>query len=86
MTNQEFDILDELYFVTSFQDLQEQVGLPKEEFISALVELIGKGYVKCLFPDQDTEVPFNQEHFQTAYSFYYFLATKSGLLAHNTIA
>ncbi|AMM52457.1 hypothetical protein TH61_16435 [Rufibacter sp. DG15C] len=85
MTDQEFDIIDELYFVTPFLDLQEKVGLPEDELTKSLVDLISKGYVKCLFPDQDTEVPFEAEHFQSSYTAYFFLATKSGLLAHNTI-
>ncbi|GAA4299769.1 hypothetical protein [Nibribacter koreensis] len=84
MTDQEFDIIDELYFVTSFTDLQKQTGLPTEELIRVLTGLIGKSYVKCLFPDQDTEVPFDGEHFELHHAAYFFLASKAGLLAHNT--
>lgn len=83
MTDQEFDILDELYFVTPFLVLQEKTGLPEAELRGALCGLIGMSYIKCLYPDQDTEVPFDPMHFKAAGQEYFFLATKAGLLAHN---
>jgi hypothetical protein len=84
MTDQEFDILDELYFVTSFEELQSRIGLPEPAMREALRDLIGSNYVKCLFPDQDTVVPFDPTHFEKEGHHYFFLATKEGLLAHNS--
>ncbi|MBC3542303.1 hypothetical protein ACFSC6_13980 [Rufibacter sediminis] len=84
MTDQEFDILDELYFVTSFEELQKELGLPEEELREALRGLISMNYIKCLFPDQDTEVPFDPDHFAREGHQYFFLATKEGLLTHNS--
>ncbi|QHL86648.1 hypothetical protein GU926_04010 [Nibribacter ruber] len=84
MTDSEFDLLDELYFVTPYNELRQQINLPEQEFEQTLLQLIGNGYVKVLFPDQDTEVPFEAEHFAAYREQYYLLATKAGLLAHNT--
>ncbi|MBA9077899.1 MULTISPECIES: hypothetical protein [Rufibacter] len=85
MTDQEFDILDELYFVTSFQELQQKLEMPEGELREALRGLISMNYVKCLFPDQDTEVPYDPGHFEVEGHRYFFLATKAGLLSHNTL-
>ena len=84
MTDQEFDILDELYFVTSYAELQEKTGLPHAELREGLRGLISMNYAKCLYPDQDTVVPFDPEHFAVEGENYFFLATKAGLLTHNS--
>ncbi|WP_210465140.1 hypothetical protein [Rufibacter roseolus] len=84
MTDQEFNIIDELYFVTSFEALQQELGLPEPELREALRGLISMNYIKCLFPDQDTEVPFDPDHFAREGHRYFFLATKEGLLTHNS--
>nr|WP_225986829.1 hypothetical protein [Rufibacter sp. LB8] len=73
-----------MYFVTSYPDLQEKLGLPEPDLQVALLALIGANYIKCLFPDQDTEVPFDPVHFETEKQGYFFLATKAGLLNHNS--
>ncbi|GGK81988.1 hypothetical protein ACD591_10880 [Rufibacter glacialis] len=83
MTDQEFDIIDELYFVTSFEELRQKLQMPEPELRHALRSLVGMNFVKCLFPNQDSEVPFDPEHFDREGHRYYFLATKEGLLAHN---
>ena len=84
MTDQEFTILDELYFVSSFEELQTQTGLPEPELREALHGLISMNFIRCLYPDQDTEVPYDPAHFEQEGHHYYFLASKEGLLAHNT--
>lgn len=82
MTDNEFDLLDELYFVQSFSDLKEilewEEGMVKE----TLHALIDKGWVKC-FKDIKAEVALEDVDFQQLYSRYFYLATKAGLLAHN---
>lgn len=84
MTDAEFDILDELYFVTSFAELRKQLHLPDAELTAGLGQLAEKGYVKCLFPDPDSEIAFDLTAFRADYANYYFLATKEGLLHHNS--
>ncbi|MGV3639594.1 MAG: hypothetical protein ACO1NZ_03685 [Adhaeribacter sp.] len=83
MSDPEFDIIDELYFVTAFEALQRQVNLPEADLARHLQDLVGRDYVKCFFPDPDTEISFEQEAFAQNYRQYYYLATKAGLVAHN---
>lgn len=85
MSENEFDILDELYFVTSYPDLKSALSLNDEEICVALQSLIRQGYVKILYPDQDTEHTFEETSFGRHYREYYFLATKAGLIVHNVI-
>ncbi len=83
MTEQEFDILDELYFVQSFKDLMELTTLSESDLRICLYDLIEKGWVKCL-DHINMEVILKHPDMETNYSRYYYLATKAGLLAHNT--
>ena len=85
MSENEFDILDELYFVTSYRDLKSTLSLNEEEICTALQSLIRQGYVKILYPDPDTEYAFDAAQFGSQCSVYYFLATKAGLVVHNSI-
>ncbi|TPE42108.1 hypothetical protein [Pontibacter mangrovi] len=85
MSDNEFDILDELYFVTSYPDLRSTLSLSDEELCAALQFLIRKGYIKILYPDPDTEHPYNEDTFGQHCQQYFFLATKAGLVVHNSI-
>lgn len=82
MTDLEFDVLDELYFVTSFQDLQETLSIPEERLQGLLYDLMEKGWVKCLKSFSEELMP-NKENFLHNFGNYQYLATKAGLLAHN---
>jgi len=84
MTETEFDIIDELYFVTSFAELATTLFLEENELSRSLQQLLKQGYVKCFFPDADTEVEYEPVTFQEQGTRYYFLATKAGLMAHNS--
>ncbi|WP_242918469.1 hypothetical protein [Pontibacter liquoris] len=85
MSENEFDILDELYFVTSYADLKRTLSLSDTEICAALHSLIRQGYVKILYPDQDTEHPFEEATFGKHCQDFFFLATKAGLVVHNSI-
>jgi len=82
MTDREFDVLDELYFVTPFHELREHVGLPEEELKEILIILSEKGWLKC-FGNMDEELPLDDINLETEYKKYFYLASKEGLLAHN---
>jgi DNA-binding Lrp family transcriptional regulator len=84
MNDIEFDIIDELYFVTAFSELNRELGLPEEELGRHLQDLVVRGYVKCFYPDPDTEVSYQEAAFAGQYRAYYYLATKAGLVAHNS--
>ena len=82
MTNEEFDVLDELYFVKSFDDLVLSLQWEKELVLSQLWNLIQKDWVKCFVELSENEKP-THEDFLKEYMKMQFVATKSGLLAHN---
>lgn len=82
MTDQEFDVLDELYFVQSFSFLQGETSLDAETLIAILQKLIAKGWVKC-FADRPALEPIHEKSLGTEWNSYFYLATKEGLLAHN---
>ncbi len=84
MNEIEYEIIDELYFVTSFHDIANALDLSDEELCHNLKDLIKRGYVKAFYPDPDTEVAFNEHQFEKKCQNYYFLATKAGLIVHNS--
>ena len=83
MTDLEFEILDEIYFVESFENLQKKLEIEKQVLKDTLKQMIEKGWVKC-FANQYTEVVFDTHSFEEKYHIYHYLATKEGLLAHNS--
>jgi hypothetical protein len=83
MSEAEFDVMDELYFVQSYSYLQEQLDMDEEELISTLQGLWSKGWIKVL-QDVDTEEKKEDVNWQGKHLDYFFLATKQGLLEHNT--
>lgn len=82
MTDHEFDVLDELYFVISFNEILEAVDLEEAALLSVLKTLLEKGWIKCFRNHSEEVLPYElnmDQHYQK----YSYLATKSGLLAHN---
>ena len=84
MTDREFEIMDELYFVQTFDDLLKSTRLSEFELKEGLNQLIDKGWAKCL-NSLTVEVAAEVTDFENKYKNYYYLATKAGLLAHNSI-
>lgn len=84
MTDAEFDILDEVYFVTGYQTVREQLELSEADFSEGLRGLLQKGFVQQLYfdPDQGDYLKRDTPDLQQL-SHYHYLATKEGLLAHN---
>ena len=83
MTDLEFDVLDELYFVISFDSLQKVTNLKESELRSVLGSFLKNDWVKC-FSDVSTELSDDEIHFERDYANYHYLASKVGLKAHNT--
>nr|WP_262908634.1 hypothetical protein [Hymenobacter translucens] len=77
-------MLDELYFVTSFRDLTQKTGLPAAEVEKGLRGLLEQQYVKFFYPDPDTEQAYEVTSFGAICRDCYYLATKAGLLEHNS--
>jgi hypothetical protein len=83
MTDLEFEILDELYFPVDFDYLQKNLSLNETELKTELGKLLEKGWVKMLEKQTDLESE-GLELFDKNFKKYNYLATKAGLLAHNS--
>ena len=82
MTDLEYDVLDELYFVISFSQLQDTLELKEHELKEVLQMLLRKGWIKC-FSNQTDELSANEIDFSNRFKEYHYLATKAGLLVHH---
>ena len=83
MSDLEYDVLDELYFMVQYDDLSRNVGLIDTELKPILIKLFDKGWIKC-FEEPDVEVDSKQVDLEVSFRKYYYLATKSGLKAHTS--
>ena len=83
MSNEEFDLLDELYFVQDYTYLKQTLGWEDTLLLDTLTGLHEQGWIKCLF-DPDREC-FGAIDIQSLGKDLLYLATKKGLLAHTTL-
>lgn len=83
MTNTEFDLLDELYFVQHYSYLKETLGWEDDKLLANLQSLYESQFIKCLF-EPDDEV-FDHIDLNSKGKELYYLATKKGLMNHNTL-
>ena len=83
MTDQEFDLLDELYFVVSLSALQETLGWTRADVLENLACLLAKGWARCI-DRQDQTLDISPADLPAYADTCLFLATKEGLKAHNT--
>ena len=80
----QFDIIDCLYFVESYENILEDVSKPEPIVRDELRTLIDRGYVNVLIFDEE-----NGDYKKTAIfdsdnmKDYHYLASKDGLLKHN---
>ena len=82
MTELEFDVLDELYFVLSYSQLAEACQLDDSDLVATLEILYQKGWLKVLQTvDEEAREPLELTRL---YHSYYYLASKKGLHAHNS--
>ncbi len=83
MSDEEFDLLDELYFVISFTDLQQELKWEGDRLENALRNLFEKDWVRIFdHPDNPREVAHVGQI--DNWRKLYFLATKEGLKVHNS--
>ena len=83
MSDEEFDLLDELYFVQPYEYLQSALGWEDELILNTLESLYKSGMIKCL--SQPDEERFDEVNISEEGKNLFFLATKKGLMAHNTL-
>jgi len=84
MSDAEFELMDELYFVQTYGYVKEELGWDDEKLLIILQDLYDKGFIKCLsHPDKEL---FDNIDIKGEGTQYYYLATKKGLMHHNTIS
>jgi hypothetical protein len=83
MTDNEYDLLEELYFIQSFQDIQLSLGWPEYQLIAQLHNLWMKGWMRCVALLDGDEPPTNPDILHHA-TLYHYVASKEGLKAHNS--
>ena len=83
MTDQEFELLDELYFVISYQELKKNLAWDSNVLESNIKALVQKSWIKIM-RNQDVEIEDKLALELTNFEACYFLATKEGLMKHNT--
>ncbi len=83
MSDAEFDLLDELYFVQPFGYLKESLGWDDKPILDTLQSLYTKGMIKCLnTPDEER---FDEVDILKDGKGLLYLASKKGLMAHNAL-
>jgi len=83
MSDLEYDVLDELYFVQSYEALTGSTGFEDDLLKKVLKKLLSKKWIKCL-SSMTEEIAYDDVDFDKDFRNIFYLATKSGLLAHNS--
>ncbi len=83
MTDEEFDLIDELYFVQHYSQVKEALGWDDVLLLATLQNLLEKEFIKCL-KEPDEEV-FEKINLKESGKNFYYLATKKGLMNHNAL-
>lgn len=83
MTNLEYEILDELYFVQTFDSLKLILQFEETILKQTLWQLIDSNLVKCML-DFDIEVTITSDDFEVNFKKYHYIASKKGLFLHNS--
>jgi len=79
MTDKEYDILDKLYFLTNFKDLQENAAVKSPQLEQILWELVTKEWALS-HKNGDVEITPTKSEFESEFGNYHYLASKKGLL------
>ena len=81
MSDLEFDILDELYFLIHFDELKNTLGLSDEDLKPILAKMVRKNWLRC-YVEPDVELDPSDIDIEIDFRKYYYLASKEGLKAH----
>jgi hypothetical protein len=81
MSDDEFELIDELYFVQSYEYLKQELDWEDEKLLFILQKLVDKEWINC-FSSLDEEV-FDDPDILSKGKTYFYLASKKGLLEHN---
>ncbi len=83
MSETEFIVLDELYFIQVFDQLESSCDLSTEELLNTLKSLYSKGWIRIL-KSVDRDEDEEKVDLDINFTKYYYLASKEGLFAHNS--
>lgn len=83
MSENEFEVLDELYFVTSYPKLKLELGFKDSELISTLKSLFSNQWIRVL-RTEEIDMEASEIDWDNGVKGYFFLASKKGLFAHNS--
>lgn len=84
MSHDEFDALDELYFIKSLEELSEVLGWDESKLTQVLKDLWNQGFIKVYAQLQELDNP--SPYFEkNQWASLQFIASKKGLLEHNRI-
>jgi hypothetical protein len=84
MSDLEFDVLDELYFVQTYEHLKFTLRWEDDMLRDTLRKLLEKKWIRC-YINPNEEIFGDDIDFETSYWKYYYLVSKTGLFAHNSI-
>ncbi|ANQ49209.1 hypothetical protein KMW28_07025 [Flammeovirga yaeyamensis] len=84
MTEKEYELIDELYFVTAFDDLQNELNWTAEDLVNVLRSCIESDWIRC-YSAPDIELELSEVNIDDNFKDYLYLASKKGLLKHNTV-
>ena len=84
MTDIEFNILDELYFMIDFESLSINLDINISILEKEFKVMLEKKWVSIFEDDISAEIMYDNEKFKENFKSYYYLATKKGLFEHNS--
>ncbi len=79
-----YDILEELYFIQTFDGIAEKLNLESNVLQRYLWKMYDSGLVKTMV-NFDEEVEQNEEEFEQNFKKYHYIASKKGLMWHNSL-
>ena len=83
MSDLEYDLLDELYFVQSYKDLSSKLQWDDKILRDTIESLLEKDWIRC-YATPIRELFGDDIDLATQYHTYFYQASKPGLLAHNS--
>jgi len=84
MSDLEYDVLDELYFVQPYNQLRDNLSWDDDMLRETLIKLFNKGWIRC-YNTPSEEIFRSEVDLETSFRQYFYLASKEGLFAHNSI-
>lgn len=80
MSDEEFDVLDELYFIISYDELMERLDIERAALQKVLSVLRDKEWLRVYSKLEEEVTDADLENNGESY---FYLASKKGLMAHN---